>query len=348
VLYHFIGGFSSGSFYLPFKRVRVWAWESYWIVGGLFSWLIVPWLAAALTVPDFLDIIRATAGSTLGWTYLFGLLWGIGGMTFGLSLRYLGMSLGMSVVLGTCSIFGALVPLVYRDVVGAPDGEGLRAMLASSAGEWLMAGIAACVVGIAICGKAGMMKERALAAKGTAPEGNEFDLARGLAVALVSGALSACFSFGIQAGQPMAQAAVAHGHDPLFQNNVVFVVVLWGGLTTNLLWCLYLNWRNRTFGDYRDRSAPLLPNYLLSAAAGSIWFLQFFFYGMGASKLGNGASSWILHMSFIILVSNAWGLLLREWQGTGSRTRAVVLLGIAAILLSVALTGYGDAQLHAE
>jgi L-rhamnose-H+ transport protein len=126
------------------------------------------------------------------------------------------------------------------------------------------------------------------------------------------------------------------------------VVVLWGGLTTNLLWCLYLNWRNRTFGDYRDRSAPLLPNYLLSAAAGSIWFLQFFFYGMGASKLGNGASSWILHMSFIILVSNAWGLLLREWQGTGSRTRAVVLLGIAAILLSVALTGYGDAQLHAE
>lgn len=343
VFYHFIGGFSSGTFYLPYKKVRGWHWESYWIVGGVFSWLIVPWIAAAITIPNFLDIIAATPFKTLFWTYLMGLLWGIGGLTFGLSMRYLGLSLGMSIALGFCSAFGALIPPIYRDLAGV-DGETLTSMFGSPGGQSVLLGVLVCLAGIAICGKAGMLKEAQLSEAEKRAGVREFNLSRGLAVATVSGILSACFNFGIEAGQPMAQVAVEQGANPLFQNNVVFVIVLWGGLTTNLIWCVALNFRNSSFGDYHDARAPLANNYLFSALAGAIWFMQFFFYGMGASSLTNGASSWILHMAFIIVVSNLWGIWLQEWRGVARSTFTVVLAGIATILVSVVLVGYGNAR----
>jgi L-rhamnose-H+ transport protein len=128
----------------------------------------------------------------------------------------------------------------------------------------------------------------------------------------------------------------------LYQNNVIYIVLLWGGLTTNFIWCMFLNARNKTFGDYTDKKAPLANNYFFAALAGTIWFLQFFFYGMGESRLGNGASSWILHMAFIILVANIWGIALKEWKGVSSRTRLTIGAGIVLILLSVMLVGYGN------
>ncbi len=161
VLFHFIGGFASGSFYIPYKKVKGWSWESYWIVGGIFSWLVVPLLAAWLTVPGFMDIIRNTEGTVLFWTYFLGVLWGIGGLTFGLSMRYLGMSLGMAVALGFCSAFGALIPPIYRGLF-TEDANTLGAMFHSSRGLYVLCGVAVCLVGIAICGKAGMLKEKEL------------------------------------------------------------------------------------------------------------------------------------------------------------------------------------------
>jgi L-rhamnose-H+ transport protein len=343
VFYHFIGGFASGSFYLPYKKVRGWAWESYWIVGGVLSWLIAPWVAATLTVPGYSNIIVHTPFSTLAWTYSMGLLWGIGGLTFGLTMRYLGLSLGMSVVLGLCSVFGALIPPIYRDL-SATAGETFTAMFRSSGGQLVLLGVVVCLLGIAICGRAGMLKERELDDAQKKAAIQEFNLPLGLMVATVSGILSACFNFGIEAGQPMAKLAVERGTNPLFQNNVIFVVLLWGGLTTNFVWCMALNFRNRTFADYSNRSSPLANNYLFSALAGAIWFLQFFFYGMGASRLSNGASSWILHMAFIIIVANVWGILLKEWKGVERRTFIIVLAGIVTILLSVFLVGYGNSR----
>jgi len=341
VLYHFIGGFACGSFYLPFKKVRQWSWESYWIIGGFFSWALAPWLAAALTVPDYARIIADTPGTTLFWTYLMGVLWGIGGLTFGLAMRYLGISLGMSVALGFCSAFGALIPPIYRDLVGIP-GVTFSGMFNTPGGELVLIGVLVCLFGIALCGHAGMRKERELSERQKRAAIQEFNLPLGLAVATFSGILSACFNFGIEAGAPMAQLAVARGNNPLFQTNVIYVVLLWGGLTTNLIWCIILNARNRSFSDYTNRKTPLANNYLFAAIAGTTWFLQFFFYGMGASKLTNGPSSWILHMAFIIVVSNLWGLLFKEWQGVTRTTLRTQLLGIATILVSVGLVGYGN------
>lgn len=343
ILYHFIGGFASGSFYMPYKNVKKWNWESFWIVGGLFSWLVVPPIAAALTVSGFSSIISDTPAAVIKYTMLFGVLWGFGGLTYGLGVRYLGMSLGNSVVLGFCSAFGSLLPAIYYNFFPAPGKTTLHDLLTTPWGRIVLLGVIICLVGIYICGRAGMMKEKELPDADKKQSVKEFNLSKGLMVAIFSGIMSACFNFGIESGKPMAETAVALGQNPLFQNNVTYVVLLWGGLLTNFIWCMILNTQNKSFGNYTDTNTPLLKNYLWSALAGTMWFLQFFFYGMGESKLGNGASSWILHMAFIILVANMWGILLKEWKGVSPRTRTTFILGIVTIFLSVILVGYGNA-----
>ena len=342
IIFHFIGGFASGSFYMPYKKVKKWHWENYWIVGGLFSWLIVPPIAAWLTLPGFSYIISNASSSTILYTLIFGILWGFGGLTYGLGVRFLGMSLGNSVVLGFCSAFGALVPSIYYNFFPSSGKTTFKDLISSSWGLIVLAGVLVCLVGIFICGKAGMMKEKELTPEKKKQSVAEFNLVKGLTVAIFSGIMSACFNFGIEAGKPMAAAAVASGMNPLYQNNVTYVVLLWGGLSTNFIFSMILNIRNKTFGDYINKKTPLLRNYLFSALAGTTWFLQFFFYGMGENKLGNGASSWILHMAFIILVANAWGIALREWEGVSKKTKTTVTLGILTILFSVLLVGYGN------
>lgn len=366
VIFHFLGGFASGSFYIPYKKVKGWAWESYWIVGGLFSWLIVPPLAAWLTIPNFSAIISDAGAAVIAYTFLFGILWGIGGLTYGLGVRYLGVSLGSSIILGLCMVFGALIPSVYYDIFPAAGKDTFSAMVSNTWGLTVLLGLLVCIVGIVICGKAGTRKEKELSKLAflqekekelgkvtTDPHGmavkTEYRFGLGLVVSIISGVLSACFNFGLEAGKPMADIAndlwlAAHPGEEsfLYRNNVIYVVILWGGLTTNFIWCMILNARNKTFGDYTNSKTPLLANYVFAALAGTTWFLQFFFYGMGESKLGNGPSSWILHMAFIILVANMWGLVLKEWAGVSKRTKTTVIIGIITIIVSVLLVGYGN------
>ncbi|MEL1241422.1 L-rhamnose/proton symporter RhaT [Flavobacterium flavipallidum] len=341
ILFHSIGGFSSGSFYMPFKKVKGWAWESYWIVGGFFSWLIVPPIAAYLTIPGFADIISNTDSSIKTVTYTMGLIWGIGGLTYGLGVRYLGMSLGNSITLGFCSAFGALVPSIYYNFYPTEGKVSFTDMLQNTGGQMVLIGVLVCIIGIAFLGKAGTLKEKDFAV-GHEDKDKDFNLVKGLIIAIISGILSSFFNFGIEAGKPMADEAVAQGFNPLFQNNVTYIVILWGGLTVNFIWCMYLNFKNKTFGDYTNKSTPIAKNVLFSGIAGTMWFLQFFFYGMGESKLGNGASSWILHMSTIILTANFWGFYLKEWKGVSDKTYKVFFVGIALMFLSIVLVGFGN------
>lgn len=346
VIFHFIGGFASGSFYVPYKKVSGWSWEAMWILGGLFSWIFVPPIAAGLTIPGFWDIIRQAEASVLGYTFLFGLLWGIGGLTYGLGVRYLGVSLGSSVILGLSMVFGSLMPAVYYFFNQAPGKQGIDYFFTQPAGICVLFGLIVCVVGIYLCGRAGMLKERNIGSLDAMAK-KDYNFGLGMIVAIVSGVLSACFNFGIESGKPMAEVAntVWKSINPgkgefLYQNNVTYIVILWGGFTTNFVWCSYLLIKNKTFSDYRKKSAPLTKNLLLCALAGTTWYLQFFFYGMGESRLGNGASSWILHMAFIILISNTWGVVLKEWKGVGKSTYWAIIAGIVTIILSIGIVGF--------
>lgn len=345
VFLHLLGGVASGSFYIPYNQCKKWAWESYWIMGGLFSWLFVPVLAAYLTVPNFLSIIANADSKVIFWTYFFGVLWGIGGLTFGLTMRYLGLSLGMSIVLGLTLIFGSIIPPLYNDIASR-EGDTLSAMLSSSGGYFIIFGVFVTLVGIGICAKAGMIKEKEVDEELKKESVKEFNLSKGLVVAIISGILSACFSYGIAAGKELSLAVLQEGANSLFQNNVTFILIMLGGLSTNMLYCIALNIKNKSYKDYTDSTSPLLKNYLLVALAGTLWYLQFFFYGMGESRLKNDASSWILHMSFIILTSCMWGIYFKEWKGTSFKNKALLCIGVFTILVSVVIVGIGTYFIH--
>jgi len=207
VIFHFIGGFASGSFYIPYKKVKGWHWESFWIVGGIFSWFIVPPLAAYLTIPGFMDIIKNATTTVLGTTFFMGLLWGIGGLTYGLGVRYLGVSLGSSIILGLCSVFGALIPSVYYYYNPTEGKDTIADLVNTTWGLLVILGLVVCIIGIIICGKAGAMKDKDLGVAHIDGSGSEFKLGKGLFVAIVSGVLSACFSFGIESGTSMGMEA---------------------------------------------------------------------------------------------------------------------------------------------
>jgi len=336
VFLHAVGGFAAGSFYMPFKKIRSWAWESAWLINGVFSWIIMPWLIAFITVPGLRGILRDAPAESIVLCYLFGVLWGIGGLTFGLSMRYLGMSLGYAIALGFCAAFGTIIPPIYDGSIGN--------LIASLSGVTTLGGVAVCLAGIAICGWAGVAKEKELSSEQKTESIKEFNFSRGLCVAIFAGIMSACMAFGITAGKPIADIAVQHNVPTLWQNSPVFIVILAGGFTTNFLWCVFLNFKNRSGKDYIDKTRPAFTlNYIFCAIAGVTWYLQFMFYGMGTTRMGdNDFASWSIHMAFIIAFSNMWGLVFREWKACSKRTLTIIVTGIAVVVLSIVLIGTGS------
>jgi L-rhamnose-H+ transport protein len=340
VTFHAIGGLAAASFYLPYRRVSRWPWETFWLVGGIFSWLIAPLVGAVVLAPNFLDALRGAPVASVLCTFGFGVLWGIGGLTFGLSMRYLGIALGYAVALGMCALFGTIMPPIL-------DGS-IVSLVKQTGGQVVLAGLGVCLLGICVSGMAGAAKQRELSDEQKRSTVAEFDLTKGLMVALFCGVMSACMSFAFAAGKPIAQSAVDHGTPDLWKNLPVLVVALLGGLTTNVIWCIALNLKNHTEKTYfaaesAEGRVPLLANYLFCAVAGVTWYLQFFFYGMGTTKMGKyDFSSWSLHMASIIIFSTLWGVALKEWKGTSQRTHVLVAIGLAVLIGSMLVIGWGN------
>lgn len=336
IFLHAIGGFAAGSFYIPFKFIQKWSWESAWLILGIAAWMATPLLMAWLTVPDLLEVLAAPDSSVKFYTFLFGMLWGIGGLTFGLSMRYLGISLGMAVALGLCTAFGTLIPPIYEGTLGA--------LAQTTSGLMTIIGVFVCLVGIGIAGLAGIYKERELDESTQKESVAEFNLSKGLIVAVISGILSACFAFGLQAGQPIAEHAISLGTKEIFQNNAVLVWILWGGFLTNFLWTVGLNIKNKSYSDYTNNETPKVKNYFWATIGGITWYFQFFFYGMGVTFLGKEYefASWTLHMAFIILFSTLWGIYFKEWNGVSKKTKITLATGLLTLVASTILIGIGN------
>ncbi len=346
VLFHWIGGLSSGSFYVPYKGVKQWSWEILWLTGGTFSWIVGPWFFASLQTNDLLGVLGGAPPATLLSCYFFGALWGIGGLTFGLTMRYLGLSLGMAIALGFTTAFGTIVPPAYA-------GEFREKLLTPISGNIVLLGIVVTLIGIAVVAMAGRAKEAELSPAARKAGVAEFDFRKGVAVAVFSGIMSSCFAFGLAAGEPIRQATFAAGTGQLWQGLPVLCVVLAGGFTTNLLWCGYLIAKNGSAGEWLGRPGPaadadgtpppLRRNFMLCALAGMLWYFQFFFYTMGESQMGRyGFSSWTLHMASVIIFSTLWGFALREWRASSGRIRRMVWGGIATLVLATIIIGYGN------
>jgi L-rhamnose-H+ transport protein len=331
-----LGSIGAASFYVPFKKVRTWAWESYWLVQGVAAWLIAPILFAFIFVPrgELFPIINEAPVSAKLMAMFFGVLWGFGGLTFGLSIRYLGVALGQSIALGLCAAFGTLIPPVIA-------GQNL---FASAAGILTIAGVSIAVAGIAVIGYAGALKSSEMSDEEKKIAVKEFALKKGILIAIFAGVMSACFNFGFEAGKPIETIALAHGTNPLFQKNPSLIFILFGGFITNLVYCGYLNIKNKTYKDYYSVSrSTLLNNLFFTFLAGFLWFLQFHFFGMGSSKLPESMAvfGWSILMALNIAISNIWGIFLNEWKGVRRKTIIVLILGIVILILSTFVVKLG-------
>lgn len=326
-----IGSFGQSSSYVPINRVKEWSWESFWLTQGIFAWLVFPILGALLAVPSghsLGEILMSGGSNAMLKTMGYGVLWGIGGLTFGLSMRYLGIALGQSIALGTCSAFGTIIPAL----MGGTDlfhGKGLILLIA----------VSIALAGIAIIGYAGALRAKNMSEEERKAAIKDFALGKGLLVALLAGVMSACFSLGLAAGQPIADAAATMGSAALFVTLPATLLVTIGGFVTNAVYCLYQNVKNKTIKDYISVPKNILINNLLFCAlAGGLWYSQFFGLGVGKSFFEEGSVimvfSWSILMSLNVTFSNVWGIILKEWKGVNTKTWAVLIIGLLILIFS--------------
>lgn len=369
VVYHWLGGFASGSFYVPFKAVKKWSWEVYWLLGGVFSWLIAPWIMGLILVPHLTQVLGQQPFSVLGWTFFWGMMWGFGGLTYGLTMRYLGLSLGTGIILGLTAVFGTYLPPVFDGTIGTK--------LQTVAGHVILIGSVFAVMGIALTAAAGLSKEREMDQEQKRKTIAEFNLKKGILVAIFSGVMSSCFAFGLDSAVPISVTAVHLGTPELWSGLPKIIVITAGGLVTNAVWCAFLMRKNHTFGEYFGRVAAagaqpelelvapstagsmvddppagaavrhghisLLPNYLFSALAGTTWYFQFFFYTMGESQMGSYKfSSWTIHMASIIIFGSLWGIFLKEWKDTSGLSKFLLGVALFTLIASTVVIGYGN------
>lgn len=320
-----IGSFCQSSSYVPIKKVKDWSWESFWLTQGVFAWLVFPFLGALLAVPagsSLMDILGADPKAAMA-AMGYGVLWGVGGLTFGLSMRYLGVALGQSISLGTCAGFGTLLPAIFGGQ-NLFEGKGLILLL----------GVCITLGGIAVIGYAGGLRAQNMSEEEKRAAVKDFALTKGLLVALLAGVMSACFALGLDAGKPLQ----IEGTSALFETLPATLMVTCGGFLTNAIYCLYQNKKNKTFGDY-GKSGLLVNNLLFCALAGVLWYSQFFGFGIGKSFFTEGsviaAFSWCILMALNVTFSNVWGILLKEWKGVSTKTITVLISGLVILIFSL-------------
>lgn len=326
-----IGSLGQSSSYVPINKVKNWSWECFWLIQGIFAWLVFPFVGALLAMPDGLSLFDVYLQESVAVykSIGYGILWGIGGLTFGLSMRYLGIALGQSLALGTCSAFGTLIPALLK----GQDlfiGEGLV----------LLTGVSIAIAGIAVIGYAGALKSSNMSDDEKKKAVKDFALKKGLLIAILAGVMSACFNLGLEAGAPIKAHILSLGSESLLTLNPIILLVTIGGFVTNACYCLFQNYKNKSFKDYTTITASnWINNLLFCALAGLLWYSQFFGLGVGQSFFEPEsvmmAFSWSILMSLNVLFSNIWGIILKEWQGVKKKTIVILVTGLAILIFSI-------------
>ena len=326
-----IGAFCQSSSYVPINKIKSWSWESYWLVQGIFAWLILPFLGALLAVPEghtLCELFTSENSFNIGMTILFGVLWGVGGLTFGLSMRYLGVALGQSIALGTCAALGTIMGPVFLSLF-FPEQDPLSKLTLS-----VLIGVAVTLIGIAVIGIAGSMKSASLSEEEKRQAVKDFNFPKGLCIALLAGFMSGCFNVGLTFGADINFGELT---DPMFRALPATLLVTLGGFVTNAVYCLYQNQKNQTWSDYGNK-AVWGNNILFCLLAGALWYSQFFGLSLGQGFLRESPDlitfSFCILMALNVTFSNVWGIILKEWKGCSRKTITVLLIGIAILILS--------------
>ena len=322
-----VGAFCQSSSYVPINRIKQWSWESYWIVQGIFAWLLFPLLGTLLAVPEghsLLELFTADQSFNIWMTVFFGILWGIGGLTFGLSMRYLGVALGQSIALGTCAALGTIMGPVLLNIF-FPELNALESLTFA-----VILGVVVTLVGIAIIGVAGGLRSKE---QGAGSGNQDFNFPKGLAIALLAGFMSGCFNVGLEFGKGIHFAETPD----MFKTLPATLLVTIGGFLTNAIYCFYQNTKNKTWGDY-SKTSVWVNNLFFCALAGALWYSQFFGLSLGRSFFEAGGTmdtlSFCILMALNVTFSNVWGIILKEWRGCSRKTIAVLICGIIVLIFS--------------
>lgn len=326
-----IGAFCQSSCYVPINKIKKWSWESYWIVQGIFAWLVFPLLGALLAVPDghsLVVLFGTTPSFNLWMTVLFGVLWGVGGLTFGLSMRYLGVALGQSIALGTCAGLGTIMGPVLLNAF-FPELNALQSLTFA-----VIMGVVVTLLGITIIGVAGSMKAASLSEEEKKAAVKDFNFPKGLTIALLAGFMSGCFNVGLEFGKDIHFGEFT---DPMFRTLPATLLVTLGGFVTNAFYCFYQNHKNKTWSDYKMGSV-WGNNLIFCALAGALWYSQFFGLSLGRSFFETGGTldtlAFCILMALNVTFSNVWGIILKEWKGCSRKTIVVLIIGIIVLIAS--------------
>ncbi len=326
-----IGAFCQSSCYVPINKIKSWSWESYWIVQGVFAWLILPFLGALLAVPaghSLCELFTADQSFNIWMTILFGALWGVGGLTFGLSMRYLGVALGQSIALGTCAGLGTIMGPVLLNIF-FPENDPLSQLTFA-----VILGVVVTLIGIAIIGIAGSMKAASLSEEEKKAAVKDFNFPKGITIALLAGFMSGCFNVGLEFGSSINFGDLT---PDMYKTLPATFLVTLGGFVTNAIYCFYQNQKNRTWGDY-TKGGVLANNILFCLLAGALWYIQFFGLALGKGFLTDSPTlmtlSFCILMALNVVFSNVWGIILKEWKGCSPRTITVLVIGIIVLIVS--------------
>lgn len=332
------GGLAGAVFLLPARGIKGWAYETWWFVYTLSGLIAFPLLICALTVPSFWHVAMSAPGTVLLKCAGFGAMWGVGGLAWGLMVRYLGIGLGLAIGCGLCAATGTVLPPIMNgeaaSLLYGPDG-------AVSTGKLIvLAGVATSLLGIVFVGLAGKLKEAELPESEKKKAVADFDFGKGVATALVAGIFSGGMNLGLQSGGCIEKAAVEAGADPTWRGMPVIMVVLWGGFVVQAVWCLAQHFKNRTFGDY---ARPTMRNILLSCAVGLLWVMQFVCTKAGEPLMGDlKYISFAVMMASTIFFSTIAGVMSGEWKGTGAKTRLSLAAGTAILLAAFCTISIGS------
>ena len=321
------GAFSAGSFAVPFGKIKSWRWESYWMVFSLGAYIILPLLACIIFTPDFVSVIKLTPQKTIAGVFLLGAVYGIGNLSFGLALRYLGLSLGYALSLGLMLAIGTLIPPFM-------DGR-LVLMIAASGGKLLIAGVVVATVGIILSAWSGIVKDKIVSEDKKKESVSEFSLVKGILASLLVGITGSAMALGFEKGQEISVLAEESGVNPLFSMMPVYLVLLTGTFISTLTWCLFLGLKNRSLTDYfQSKNTKILgANYGFGLLAGVLWFSQYIFFSMGKSKMGPFTfTSWGILMALTIGFATVWGIIRGEWKGVTPRVFIIMILSLLVLI----------------
>ena len=334
-----LGAFSSGSFAVPFGKIKGWKWETYWMIFSFGAYILFPLTACFVFAPDFVEIIKATSSDTVITVFLLGAVYGIGNLSFGLALRYLGLSLGYALALGLMLAIGTLIPPII-------DGR-LQVMMEKSGGTLLIMGVIVACLGIALSAWSGILKDKSVSQAKKQESIGEFNLVKGALAAVLVGITGSAMSLGFEQGIPISDMAAKNGVDPLFTMMPVLIVLFSGTFVTTIIWCTFLGYKNNSLKDYghAESSIQLTYNYLYGLLAGVLWFGQFIVYGMGKSKMGPFTfTSWGILMALTIVFATVWGLMRNEWKGAPRKVYVLMVLSLVIIIVSSFMIGISGSE----